>query len=301
MFRLVIISFFCVFYTIQAEAQIFNGIMNEAKRKLEKKIEDKIIEAVSDELAARAFKPIEASIDSLLRREYEESGSRSSGVNYADFIESLNKEVDLPEKYTFNLIQDVEITDYDGKKNFIKLYYSKSESILGFENVDDKHQTQTVVMDIERDAMVMFTVDKKGKKSGQVVPNVLKLSQSLVNNSANKAETDEGSNIKIKKTGKTKKIAGYKTDQYMGESEDEKLTFYLANNFPVYPEATMQAFIGNLAPAAYKENSNRLKNINLIMLEYVNERKKDNGETTSWITKKVSEKKIDFVNKDFGL
>ncbi|MFZ1559473.1 MAG: hypothetical protein WAT37_06075 [Saprospiraceae bacterium] len=59
--------------SITIDAQILGGFMNEAKRKLERKIEDKIIQAVSDELAQRAFKPIDQAIDSMMRKKYQDS------------------------------------------------------------------------------------------------------------------------------------------------------------------------------------------------------------------------------------
>jgi len=108
--------------SITIDAQILGGFMNEAKRKLERKIEDKIIQAVSDELAQRAFKPIDQAIDSMMRKKYQDSINNGQpfdheimGEDYTVYLNSVN----LAEKYTFDVTQEVENIDYSKKK---KLY-----------------------------------------------------------------------------------------------------------------------------------------------------------------------------------
>ena len=108
--------------SITIDAQILGGFMNEAKRKLERKIEDKIIQAVSDELAQRAFKPIDQAIDSMMRKKYQNSINNGQpfdheimGEDYTVYLNSVN----LAEKYTFDVTQEVENIDYSKKK---KLY-----------------------------------------------------------------------------------------------------------------------------------------------------------------------------------
>lgn len=116
------ICFIILSGSITIDAQILGGFMNEAKRKLERKIEDKIIQAVSDELAQRAFKPINQTIDSMMPKKYQDSinngqlfNHEKMGEAYTVFLSSVN----LPEKYTFDVTQKVENIDYSKKK---KLY-----------------------------------------------------------------------------------------------------------------------------------------------------------------------------------
>ena len=116
------ICFIILSASITIDAQILGGFMNEAKRKLERKIEDKIIQAVSDELAQRAFKPIDQAIDSMMRKKYQDSINNGQpfdheimGEDYTVYLNSVN----LAEKYTFDVTQEVENIDYSKKK---KLY-----------------------------------------------------------------------------------------------------------------------------------------------------------------------------------
>ena len=150
--------------------------------------------------------------------------------------------MDLPEKYTFDLIQEVETTDYDGKKNNVKLYYAKNDAIFAIEDMSDGKNKHIVVIDIDRDAMIMYTENKKGEKSAQVVPSAMKITKTFVNSSMQGTEpADNG--FTIKKTGKIKKIAGYKTDEYIGSTKEEDIKFYMAPDFPVYTQNMMQAYI----------------------------------------------------------
>ncbi len=302
---ILIILTFLTFTSHQLNAQIFGGIMNEAKRKLERKIEDKIIQAVSDELVKRAFRPVEQSIDSLLRGKYQDSVSRGKDVDwdkvgtaYGDFLNGMNKTVALPDKYTFDVTQEIEITDYDKKKNNIKLHYSKKDTILAMENMDGEKSKTIVVIDIAKDAMIMYTIDKNGKKTGQVVPSVLKLTKSI-SGAASKNKTDDNVYLKIEKTGKSKKIAGYNGEEYKGSSSDEKMVMYLSTNFPINTQKTMKAYLSKLTPPSYNENMSLARDG--IMLESENTRIGGNGEKSTWVTKKILEKSFSIINAEYGL
>ncbi len=298
-----LIIFFLMIISEVSFGQILGGIMNSAKRKLERKIEDKIVEAVSDELARRAFKPIDEAIDSMMRQKYQDSINQGKevdwdkmGQSYAEFLNGMNKAVDLPEKYTFDITQEVEVVDYSNKTNYLKLHYSKTDAVIGMENVDDVESNQFVVMDISRDAMVLFTTDKKGKKSAQVIPSIMKLAGTL----ATSAKTDgieTKNDFKIEKTGKKKKIAGYQSQEYKGNTKEEEMIMYVSENFPVQWQKSYTSYMNKFAPASYAENTSGIESG--IMLEYENSRK-DEDKKTTWITKKVAEKSFEILKSDYN-
>ncbi len=300
--RLMILSLF-IFLNFQLQGQILGGIMNEAKRKLERKIENKIIEAVSEELARRAFKPIDQAIDSLMREKYQDSINRGkpvdwekAGESYAAFLAGMNKAVDLPEKYTFDVTQEVEIVDYSNKSNKIRMYYSKSDAIMGIEDLEQKDTKQLIVMDISRDAMILFTTDEEGKKTGQVIPLVMKMASSL----AGSVKTDSGGkefDIKIEKTGKKKKIAGFQSSEYKGSTNEEEFVMYVSTDFPVNWQKNYTQSMSKFAPPSYAENTSKIENG--IMLEYENSRQ-DEDKKTTWTTLKVSEKTFDIKKSDYN-
>ena len=281
--------------------QIFGGIMNSAKRKLEQKIEDKIVEAVSEEIARRAFKPIDQAMDSMMRQKYRDSinGGKDVdwekvGENYAAFLNGMNKAVDLPEKYHFDVTQEVEMQDYDKRKNNVKIHYSKTESIIGMESIDDNNKTNLIIMDIAKDIIILYTTDDKGNKKGQAIPSVLKLASSFVQS----ASENEKYNYKIEKTGKTKKIAGFQSDEYKGSSAEENVIMYLSQKFPVDTKSNFMAHMKQFAPPSYNENM--ANSSGGVLMQYENTRKNESDRKTTWETKKVSEKSFDIINADYN-
>jgi len=301
--KTVFISIFILVVNIAADAQIFGGIMNEAKRKLERKIEDKIVQAVSDELAQRAFKPIDQAIDSILRQKYQDSlnngkpyDNKKMGEAYAAFLSSLNSTVDLPEKYTFDVTQEVETIDYNKKRNYIKLHYAKNSGIIGMETTDEKQVKQLVVMDLTKDLMILYTTDKKGKKTGQAIPSIMKLAGAMTN--AIKTDIDSTAyQMNLKKTGKTKKIAGFTGTEYKGNSPNEEIVMYISDQFPIQWEKNFSPYMKQFAPEPFTENVGASEGG--VMLEYENTRKDEKGEKSSWVTKKVNEKSFSVITADY--
>jgi hypothetical protein len=300
--KLIILNLLLLF-CFNAYSQILGGIMNEAKRKLERKIENKIIEAVSEELARRAFKPIDEAIDSMMRQKYQDSinGGKQvdwekAGQSYAEFLAGMNKAVELPEKYTFDVTQDVEIVDYSNKTNYLRMHYSKNDAVFGIEDLEEKDSKQFIVMDISRDAMIMFTTDKKGKKTGQVIPSVMKLASGMAASVSKDVQGNE-LDIKIEKTGKKKKIAGFQSFEYKGSTKVEDFVMYVSADFPVNWQSNYTAYMSKFAPASYAENSSKIENG--IMLQYENKRK-DEDKVTTWTTVKVIEKSFDIKKVDYN-
>lgn len=284
-----------------AQGQIFGRIMNEAKRKVEQKVEDKIVQAVSEELARRAFKPIDEAVDSMMRQKYQDSVAHGQKVDwdkagkaYGEFLAGMNKAVTLPDKYSFDVTQEVEVIDYSNKRTYLKLHYTKTGNYLGMETVDENREQQFIVMDMQQDAMVLFSQDKKGKKTGQAIPNVMKLSAGLM--ASVKTEKDGTPAFKINKTGNSKKVAGYTSQEYKGETTDENVTMFISDNFPVNYSKGYVSYMSRIAPASYTENSQLMTNG--VMMEYENVRK-DGKEKTTWVTKKVSEKPFGIIVSEY--
>lgn len=279
----------------------FGGLIQETQRKLERKITDKVVDALSEELASRAFKPINAAIDSFLLNQYKENSGQHNvdwnkmGEAYGEFLAGLNQSVELPEKYSFDVIHEVETKDYNKKKNVIKLYYTEKGDYLGMENLDDDKNRQFVVMDVQRDAMILYTTDKNGKKTGQAIPNVMKFTSALVN-SQNLEPEEENIIQSLAKTGKSKKIAGYSAEEMKGESKDELITLYTSKDVPVSWNKSFSGYIAKFAPTAYLENNSSLQDE--FLLEYENKRKYEKN-STSWVTKKISVQSYEILNLDY--
>ena len=286
------------------QAQILGNILGEATRKINRKVEEKLVQVISDEIVRRAFKPIDRTMDSLMRQQFQDSLGQTEKVDwdkwgeaYADYLKNMNTSVDLPETYEFNVVQKVEST-HNKEKTQITLYYSESEGVFGIETEEKKEGKNIVVLDVKKDAAVMYTIDNKGQKSGQVVANFFKMTSAFANSAAVSEAQDN--DLKISATGKTKTIAGYKCQEYKGESSDENITLYLTQEFPVSKDKSMEAFFMKFAPEAYNKN-NSYKALNGVMLEYENISKTKKSDTSQWITQSVKKEKFVLNNKDYGL
>lgn len=286
-------------FGLDVEAQILGRVANRTMRKLERQMEDKLVEAISDEITRRAFKPVEEAVDEMLREKYKDSlGNQEevdwerAGAAYADFLNGLNDAAELPEAFEFDVSMDIEVEDYDGKKNEMVMHFSKSSSILGFENLDDKNQHQLIVIDVEKDLVVLYTTDKKGQKTAQAIPSMIKLMSSMA-----ASQVDENDlKMDINKTNQTKKVAGYKTTLYKGTTEEEFIEFYAAEDFPISWSKSFGPYMAQFAPATFSDNTAEIQGM---VLQSENVKKDNPKKKSTWTTKKVTENTLKIVNADY--
>ncbi len=150
-------------------------------------------------------------------------------------------------------------------------------------------------MDLSQDIMVRYKTDKKGKKTGQAIPSVMKLAGPMTNSVK---DTDSISyQMNLKKTGKTKKIAGYTGTEYKGNSTNEDIVMYISDQFPIKWEKTFSQYNKQFAPEPFTENVDISEGG--VMMEYENIRKDEKGEKTTWVTKKVSEKTFSIITSEY--
>ena len=61
---------FVLVFCLRADAQLFDKLNKKTMDKLEQKAEYKIVEELSEEIARRAFKPIDKAMDDMLKSTY---------------------------------------------------------------------------------------------------------------------------------------------------------------------------------------------------------------------------------------
>lgn len=293
----ILLSLFFLAVALTSDAQIMGRIMDRAKNKLERKIEDKIVEEISEEIARRAFRPVEKAIEDAARQMYQDSMNQGepvdwekAGAAYSAFLNGMNKTADIPDSYKFDITQEVEVIDYNKKRNYIRMHYSESGPYLGMENNDDENKKQMIVIDVQKDVVVLFTTDKSGQKTAQAIPGMLGFSSHYAQN------VTEDQQIKINKTGKSKKIAGYDCAEFEGENKDETMVMYTTMDFPVKLDKTMSPYLQKFSPASYYENS---MNISGMMLQSENTRKDDPSKKFLWSTKKINKKSFELLKADY--
>ena len=247
-------------------------VLDRSKDKLERKIEDKVVEKLSEEIARMAFRPIESAMDSMLRSSYEEDQGGNvdwskAGQSYNDFLNDLNKAANVPDEYIFNILVEAEMKDYEKEKHDILWLYSTDLKIMGIEQKEDKTKT-LIVIDNENDVMVMYT-DEDGNRTAQALPSMLKYSSAFVNQQ--NVETNQDYNMTFTKLDKTKKIAGYESQGYEFESEEEKGDAWIALDFPVDFFNLFGNAFAQFMPKTYSDTYNGTKGM-IMSSEYQNKK-----------------------------
>lgn len=286
--QLLILSFLFLAPQI-THAQLLGKLKRAVQDKVEQRIEDKIVEELSEELANRAMKPINKAFDEFLKSSYEnETGEKfdqakfdsvmtAAGGAYMDFLEGMNKAANVPEEYVFDVVLDVETQEESKEKNRTEMMFSTTSSVMGFhQNFDD--DDIMMVMDPDNDLMVMFNLKEK---TAQAMPSMFSLTKGLA---AVYVEDSDYKVISFEETGKTKKIAGYNSKEWKGETTDAKFSTYLSTELPFDWKDMYGGLIESIAPKIYNEN---YKNINGMMMKSENVDKETNKKS-KWEVKKVS-------------
>lgn len=195
----------CLTITL-SQAQIFGRIMDRAKDKVSQRIEDKVVERISEEIARAAMKPIDKAIDDMLKERYEQDSiNGKTDVDYGAFAKAFLQPVDLPDSYTFDITLECETKDYDGDKSKMEMLMTKDGTAIGFVQIEEDKRT-LMIFDTKNDLMAVYNEEEK---KVQGMPSMLSLAGAMA--TTNKEE--DAYEMTMEKTGKTKKIAGYKCDQ----------------------------------------------------------------------------------------
>lgn len=242
--------FICLF-SLNAEAQLFDRILDRTQDKLSREISDRIVERISDEITRAAMKPVDRAIDDMLRERYEQDSiaGKTNNRSYDDFIAAFTTPVDLPPSYDFDMVLNCETKDYDGKKSKMDMMLTKEGSAIGITQYEEE-KISTIIFDMENNIMAVYSEDKEGKKV-MALPSMLSMAKNLPNQNT---ENDEDTyTVTIEKTGKTKKIKGYKCDEWLTDEEATTTKSYIAEEFPISWKASFGMFMKEMLPTTRRE------------------------------------------------
>lgn len=231
-----------LFSSADVSAQIFGRIINKATDKIRDKAEDRIAE----EIANAVYRSIDRKMDEMFREQYrQDSINGKTTASYEAYMAAMFKEVDLPESYMF----DGKIT-YEFKENkdayIMDMYYAKEKAILGY---GQPEENTLMIYDMENDIISIYNLEEK---TVQALPNFL--------NYAALGPIDS-LEITVTKTGKTKKVAGYNSYEYIVEDDERKTTAYITEELPFDLSDTFYGIVKELNP-----NYSEAHKINGVML-----------------------------------
>lgn len=233
----------------------FGRILNRVTDRVSDRLEQKVADAIADEIMRKAFKPLDQAVDEAMRKSFEDSIGTSEvdynkmGRAYGDFLAGMNGAVEkVAPDYTFDIVVDVKLTDEKNKPQPMKMFYTKSGKAIAYQT-SEKKKTTTVIFDVTNEVMVMYTEDGKNR-TGQVLPNITKLTAALVRNANKEDSQDDKDKLKITKNGKTKKVANYNCIGYLITDKDYKNEVYISEDFPISFIEAYAPFIKQFAPSS---------------------------------------------------
>jgi len=289
-----------------SEAQILKDLGRSVKRKLSQKIERKVVETLAEEIANRAFRPINDVMDDWIRENMKQD-SAYAGVsddslailmrtNYGKILGSLNQAANLPPSYSFDHTMDIVVTD-DGKSHPMKWYIMENGDAMAFEQLDG-NESQLMLMDIKNDIIVMYNLKDR---TGQALPGMMSLGTAFAAAEMEKENYDPMSAIK---KGGSKTVAGYKCDEYMFEDDEYQSEIWVSNEVPFDWKGAFGTLVSRVSPKLAEQNNQLMKGM---MLESTTKEKgKKRGKfksVSTWMTKSIDSStfSIDNAKYQFGI
>ncbi len=284
---------------LHSDAQILDRVLRRSKQKIERAAEDLLVEKASEAIARKVYKSMSDAFDQMLLdamkqdSSYSGSDGDSIAVQYGElartWMERMNESVDLPDQYEFDRRVVVETTDGNDVQEIVMLL-SEDEALFGMEQ-EEKGETRTIIMDLEKDVTVMYVVDKKGDRTAQAIPNIFSLSADMAGHVQDSLEQ-----WTIRKTGKSKEILGYQSHEYEGESQDFETTFYLTEDLDIDWRSSFMGFMEKFMSVQYQEQMDDIKGF---LLESHTLHKKKKKDRSSWVTKNIGIEQIIIDNNDY--
>lgn len=284
---------------------ILNRVLKRSKQKIERSVEDMLVEKASEAISRKIYKSMSDAFDKMILDAQEQDSTYQA--NYGDSIaikygtmanswmERMNQAADLPPSYSFDTKVYSEITTGKQKKDEQEsiMYFSSTQPLFAIEQLDGK-DTRIIVIDSEKDVTVLYMIDKDGKKTAQAIPNMIGLTASLVQ--MHNEDSLKNDNYTVEATGKTKMIAGYSAEEYEASSEDYTGTYYITKEMKVTWRNTFGAMIEKFAPGSFDQSIDAMDGF---LLESNSVHQSDRDLDSSFLVTKVEEKAFEIIQTDY--
>ncbi|MDX8341137.1 DUF4412 domain-containing protein [Draconibacterium sp. IB214405] len=238
--KIALLTCFAILFVQVACGQSFlDRVKNKAKNKIEQRIDEKV-----DKEMDKSLDKIENRLDSITGTENEDPTSSDDLMQnrMSTMMQGLGMSGDpvpVEDNYSFNQLVQMHLEMYDNNEQqtqsgeFITHLNAKTGN-LAYEVVsNDFGDTDQglFIIDSKNQAMIMLN-NKDGEKTGMVygMGTFFENFEEYDTNESDE-ETLDMSYLHpgVKKTGKTKKIAGYKCEQYTYNTEDVDSEFWITD------------------------------------------------------------------------
>jgi len=294
------LSILCVLavsYNLDAQ---FDRLLRKTTNKLANEVERMAIEKISDVIAQKAAERIENEFDKMLQQAVKDDSTKYNrdsayyalGSSYGAFLQGLNDEADLPDKYTFdlNILVDMK-TNIDDKPEPMRYFYSRESAIIGIQTAKSETDWQFILMDLTNDVTVMYQHDGD-EKTAQAIPNMMKFAAGM-----GQSDTEEEKEFKVSPIKGKERIAGYKCNGFKGTDGEAKFETWMTDELGIDMKETygkmMQQFGSS---SAYQATWDNMSGMALKSESY-----DENGKlNTSMVAKEVGKKTFIITNADYN-
>ncbi len=270
---------------LPTQSQILRNIARRVQEKVAEQLEEKISERIAEEVTKATMRQFDNFLDSALHSEYE--SQRDSGNftgTFEEFVLKSNLYDSLPPSYAFDYQLDITLVGYNGDTNEVVMLLSQDQPIMGYLQKDPSNDQQGLMVTDGNNLWVAgYNLQDK-----EVYVMSLRWAKALQNNVPVVDDT------KITKTGKTKRILGYKTSEWLIEDSTTITRAFIAEDFPVTWENIYEAFSREIMPV-----SRRDKMPKGIVFESVT-RSKETDEVSSYTTTAVRKKAYVVHNEEYS-
>lgn len=253
----------------ESTAQPVGRFLEKKMKQATQRAAQKADEEVTEEMNEQVDKSVEKVFDDIFESDEEsdsagteksKSGSSSSGGDPSDAMAAAMMKklgvnmapANVQESYDYqgNIVMSVQSWDQnedtEGEVNYTT-HYSDNYAGFAMEFFQD-NTSSTMIFDTKNGAMLILSDD--GNEKTGIVTTYAK--DSLAEDYNEDLEDDEIEdysiyNENLKKTGRTKKIAGYKCDEYRFEDEEDEGTVWMTND--ISPELWARMLTSNIFSA----------------------------------------------------
>lgn len=310
--KISLIAIISVAFIIPVNGQkLLRSLKEKATERIEKKVEERVEEKVDEKIDQQLDK-IENSLEKdKPAEESSESGSSSSENKSQERMMRMLKGVGvtgdpipIADNYKFDYLIQMHIVSFDGKGKttsegeFITHLNPKTKS-MAYEVVsgDMGNPGQGMfIIDAENGATIILS-NEKGKKTGIVygIGSFMESMGKTYEEDVDLSDTPEMylANPNVKKTGKTKTIAGYKCEEYIYSDEETESEMWITKDLKM----NTQDFFGTLFKTTMYSNG-----IGWGYLMETSSVNKQNGEkSTMKVTKVDKNADVEFTMKDYQI
>ncbi len=269
--KFTIILVFIASLAFNSNAQPVGKFLEKKMKQATNRAAKKADEEVTGEMNKQVDKSVEKVFDNIFENEEEtntsEGGARSTedektGGDPSDAMAAAMMKkmgismtpANVQENYDYqgNILMTVQSWDENGESedeiNYTT-HYSDNYSGFAMEFYQD-NASSTMIFDTKNGAMLILTDDGNEKTGIVTTYAVDSVGEDYYEDMEDEEEIEDYSiyNENLKKTGRTKKIAGYKCDEYRYEDEEDEGTVWMTED--ISPELWTRMLTSNIFSAA---------------------------------------------------